>query len=79
MKDYFKYLISKPGKIIWMLGGILFNVIGAVAMTINMDSFLEDNPLWLIVFLYLFMACVTVAFVMHPYIEWRDGAGRLKR
>ncbi len=73
MNIYIKYLLAKPGKLIWIVGlNLLLGVIG-YAFFSQIEAILQDNPFWLIVVVCIILTIIRIVIDLQPYIEWKDG------
>jgi len=76
VKTYLTYLLKNPIKLAWIFA--VYAIMGAFAYFFfkDLQEVLQDNGLWVIILICLFITGVFVAVTLQPFIEWRDGKNR---
>jgi hypothetical protein len=76
MKEYLKYLIKNPSKLLFSLGVTLFTIILGVSTFIIREDFIIENSLNFFIFSELFFTAILVIGNYQVYKEWKDGVNR---
>lgn len=72
MFNYFKYLIKKPLKILWLIFiyAVLFGIEYTIVSSIKNG---EDIDKYVLFALHIFILVVFCVSTYHPYKEYKDG------
>jgi len=76
MKEYLKYLIKNPSKLLFSLGVTLFTTILGTILFIVREELIMENSVSMFVFLELFLVTTLIIGNYQPYKEWKDGINR---
>ena len=76
IKSYLQYLMSKTGKLVWIIGVNLIWASLSYAFFSNITEILGDNPLWAIILICILITAIRIAIDLQPFIEWKDGKDR---
>jgi hypothetical protein len=72
MLNYFKYLLNKPLKILWLIF-VYAVLIGIESVLINSIENGEDIDKYIIFGVHIFILVVFCLATYHPYKEYKDG------
>jgi hypothetical protein len=73
MKEYFKYLIKNPSRLLFSLGVSIFSITLLIVIFILREEFIAENSPTLFVFSETFMLLLFFVGNYQVYKEWEDG------
>jgi len=73
MKEYFKYLIKNPSRLLFSLGVSIFSITLLIVIFILREEFIAENSPTLFVFSETFMLLLLFVGNYQVYKEWEDG------
>lgn len=78
IKSYLKYLLSKKGKMTWMIAANLLIATICYFFFKEITDIVGDNGVVLVVFICVLITVIRVIVDLQPFMEWKDNYDKNK-